>query len=565
MPKEKFDFAGWVTKNDIRCADGITIKHNAFKDNDQKRVPLVWNHNHNIPNNILGHIILHNQPEGVYGYGFLNDSAEAGTAKELIKHGDISAMSIAANQLKKRGQDVIHGMIYEVSLVLAGANPGALIETIIKHSAEGDDIETDRAIVYPDIALEHSDEGEIEFVDNGGNNSMEKTIGDILDTLDEEQMNAVEALIAATMDDSEEDDEEDIEQSEDLEGLNHSQEGGETMKNNVFSAANLEKEEQLQHSITAKAILGDVMTGNNTLKGAMLEHGITNIEVLFPDATTVSGAPFVYRDKNTAGKMIVDATHKSPFARVKTIIADLTAESARARGYIKGNEKIDQVFSLLTRETLPQTVYKKQKLDRDDIVDITDFNVVQFINMEMRMMLIEEIGRAIMVGDGRTVGDASKIKEDKIRPIMTDADLYTIKVNSLTIADLIETIIKAMANYEGSGSPTLYTSPTVVADLRLLKGTDGRFLFGDIPSKEAIAARLGIAGIVESTFFPNNKALLVNLSDYTLGATKGGEITNFDDFDIDFNQYKYLIETRLSGSLTIPKSAIAINIGTPVA
>lgn len=545
MPKEKYDFAGWVTKNDTRCSDGVVIKHGAFKDNDQKTVPLVWNHNHSEPTNVLGHVMLHNDEKGVYGYGYFNETDEAKHAKELIKHGDISAMSIGANRIKKQGQNVIHGMIYEVSLVLRGANPGALIETVMAHS--DDSVETDKAIIYTGNLIHSADdilEQQEEEVQH-----MEKTIGDILDTLNEEQMSAVEALIANVIED------EDISQNDD--------EGGEDdMKHNVFNGP-VQEEGVLTHS-DIQAVFDDAKK-MGSLKEAMLEHSITNIEYLFPDAQVVSGAPFIYKDQRTSTEQIMNAIHKSPFSRVKTIIADLTAETARARGYIKGNEKLDQVFSLLTRSTDPQTIYKRQKLDRDDIVDITDFDVVGFVGKEMKMMLLEEVARAVLVGDGRNIASPDKIKADKIRPIISDNDLYTIKKDVKTVGgkvtiDVIPAIIKALAEYEGSGTPTMYCHPALVADLRLLTAVDGRFLFGDIPTKEAIAARLGVSSIVETTFMADKTALFVNLNDYTLGSTKGGEVTNFEDFDIDFNQYKYLIETRLSGALTIPKSAIYLTV-----
>ena len=545
MPKEKYDFAGWVTKNDTRCSEGVVIKHGACKDNDQKTVPLVWNHNHSEPTNVLGHVMLHNDEKGVYGYGYFNETDEAKHAKELIKHGDISAMSIGANRIKKQGQNVIHGMIYEVSLVLRGANPGALIETVMAHS--DDSVETDKAIIYTGNLI-HSADDILEQQEEEVQHMAEKTIGDILDTLNEEQMSAVEALIANVIED-------DISQNDD--------EGGEDdMKHNVFNGP-VQEEGVLTHS-DIQAVFDDAKK-MGSLKEAMLEHSITNIEYLFPDAQVVSGAPFIYKDQRTSTELIMNAIHKSPFSRVKTIIADLTAETARARGYIKGAEKFDQVFSLLTRSTDPQTIYKRQKLDRDDIVDITDFDVVGFVGKEMKMMLLEEVARAVLVGDGRNIASPDKIKADKIRPIISDNDLYTIKKDVKTVGgkvtiDVIPAIIKALAEYEGSGTPTMYCHPALVADLRLLTAVDGRFLFGDIPTKEAIAARLGVSSIVETTFMADKTALFVNLNDYTLGSTKGGEVTNFEDFDIDFNQYKYLIETRLSGALTIPKSAIYLTV-----
>ena len=549
-----YDFAGWVTKNDVRCADGVVIKHGAFKDNDQKQVPLVWNHNHSAPNNVLGHVLLHNMDGGVYGYGFFNDGSEAKDAKELISHGDINAMSIGANRIRKVGEDVVHGRIYEVSLVLSGANPGALIEDVIAHSEDG----TSTAVIYTGRLIHSAEDEAISHADEED----EKTIGDVLDTLSDEQMDAVEALIANVLEDDD-DEEDEIEQTD----IKHK--GADHMKNNVFNSKNTNDQgDTLQHSELQAAVLADGPKAG-TLKESMLQHGITNIEILFPDATVVSGAPFLYKDKRTAGAEIVGACHKSPFSRVKTIIADLTDDTARARGYIKGNQKLEQVFDILTRQTTPQTIYKKQKLDRDDLIDIVDYNVVGFLNMEMKLMLIEELGRAVMVGDGRAANDPSKIKSANIRPIITDDALYCIKktirtVGGLNDVTIIGAVIKALGEYEGTGTPTMYCHPAMVADLRLLRADDGRFLFGDIPSKEAIATRLGVNGIVESTFFGTDEFVLVNLSDYTLGSTKGGEVTTFNDFDIDYNQEKYLIETRVSGALTIPKSAIYFKVEAAV-
>lgn len=547
MP-EDYDFAGWVTKNDIRCSDGVTIKRGAFKHHDQKKVPLVWNHNHNDAKNILGHVLLEDRDEGVYGYGYLNETEEGSNAKELVSHGDIAAMSIAANRLKKQAQNVIHGMIYEVSLVLAGANPGALIESVVKHSDDGEDVVLeDKAIIYTDN-LVHSAEIEDEILNHkeNGDNKMageDKTIGDVLDTLSEEQTDAVTALIANMMEDGE------LEQSDDLEETE--------LKHNVFDGDMITTGQELKHS-EIEAVFNDVQRAGS-LKNAMIQHGINNIELLFPEATVVGDKPFILRQQNTAAAKIVDATHKSPFSKVKNMIADLTADEARAKGYIKGNEKFEQMFELLTRETTPQTIYKKQKLDRDDIIDITDYDIVGFINMELKMMLKEELARAIMVGDGREPSDDDKIKATHIRPIVSDDKLYAIKKTMASTEDVIETVIKAMALYEGSGVPSLYMSPNHLADIKLMKKNDGSFLFGEIPTKESIAARLGVSEIVPSTFF-KDQMVIVNLSDYTIGATKGGELTTFDDFDIDFNRYKYLIETRLSGALTIPHSAIVITI-----
>lgn len=549
MNGREYDFAGWVTKNDIKCADGVTIKNDAFKANDGKKVPLVWNHDYNSPNNVLGHVMLHNEPNGVYGYGYFNDTQEAQNAKELVQHGDISSMSIGARRLKRSGSNIIHGLIYEVSLVLSGANPGAMIESVVRHSEDG--VEEEDGIVYPgtlihtpgDI-LNHKDE---EDKEKGGTKvgDEEKTIGEIIETLNPEQKEAVYALVGIAIDEFEE--------------------GDDDVKHNVFNQKEQEKDqgETLKHSFNEAIKMA--ISGETTLQGVLkdskdedLKHGINSIEMLFPEAAQLvnGNQPVIYKDPNTSYKEILNSVRKSPFSRVRTLFADLTEEEARARGYIKGNFKKEEFFSLIKRETTPTTVYKKQKLDRDDIVDIVDFDVVSFMNQEMRMMLEEELARAILVGDGREFDDEDKIDESKIRPVISDNEFFTIHKTFTNATSFMEETIKAMSEYRGSGQADMYIDPSLLVDIKLLKGTDGRFLFGDVPSTEAIANRLGVKKIVPTTFMLGKGALIVNLNDYTLGASKGGEITNFDDFDIDFNQYKYLIETRLSGALTMPKSAI---------
>lgn len=576
MGKRNYDFAGWVTKNDILCSDGVTIKHDAFRDNDGQKVPLVWNHDYNSPTNVLGHVLLHNQEKGVYGYGYFNDTDEAQKAKELIKHGDISSMSIGARKIKRNGNNVIHGHIYEVSLVLSGANPGAMIETVVTHSDDGNSEE--KGIVYTGTLI-HSFDDILDHKDEGGETEVkkseelkhsekseelthsEKTIGDVIETLTNEQKDAVYALLGMVASGDEEKDEKE-EKEEGDEG---------EMKQNVFSKGQEGKEQDtLKHSYTAALKLAQANKASS-LKDVIIQqageetltHGINSIEMLFPDAakSTNGNVPILYRDTNTAAMYILDGVAKSPFSRVKTVVADLTEEEARAKGYIKGNMKKEEFFSLIKRHTQPTTVYKKQKLDRDDVIDITDFDVVAFMNVEMQAMLKEEIARALLIGDGRDFSSEDKISELNIRPIITDHEFFTIKKNFANAAAFIEVVIKAMAEYKGSGNPDMFIDPMVLADIKLLKGSDGHFLFGDIPSNEAIANRLGLNKVVPSTFMTGKGALIVNLRDYTLGATKGGQITNFDDFDIDFNQYKYLIETRLSGALTLPKSAIHLAVG----
>lgn len=562
MPKEKdYDFAGWVTKNDIRCSDGVTIRHDCFSDNDRAKVPLVWEHSHNDPENVLGHVILHNQDKGVYGFGYFNDTDKAKSARELIKHGDISSMSIAANKIKKQGQNVIHGNIFEVSLVLAGANPGALIEDIVSHGATVED----EAIIYPgtllhsaDDILEHEEGGTKSMAEEGTQQSSGKTVGEVIESMTEEQQAAVYTLLESV---AKGQNEEDVEQHDNYEGVD-------TMKHNVFDGqSENEGPEILTHSELNDILAAGQQMGS--LKDAFaqfeedngLEHSITNIETLFPDYHNVTNAPVIYKDQNTKATEIVNKLTKSPFSRIKTHYADLTDEQARAKGYIKGKEKLEQIFPVMHRTTDPQTIYKKQKLDRDDIIDITDFDVVQFINGEMRMMLNEEIARAVLVGDGRKNNAEDKIQPTHIRPIIDDDDLYTIKKDvEGGAAGVIEAVIKAMAEYMGSGNPDLFMTPAMLAELKLLKANDGRFLFGDIPTKEAIAARLGVGSIIDTSFMPQDKMLMVNLHDYQVGSTKGGQVTTFDDFDIDYNQYKYLIETRLSGALTALKSAVCFTI-----
>lgn len=581
-----YDFAGWVTKNDIRCSDGVTIKRDAFAHNDKAKVPLVWNHTgHQSPENVIGHVILHNKPQGVYGYGFFNNTPQAQLAKEDIEHGDISAMSIAANSIKKRGSDVIHGNIYEVSLVLAGANPGAMIDEIINHSDDPDNI--DSAIIYTGNLVHAFDDVLDDDKNNdGGNEGMdEKSIQAILDGLTEDQQEAVGALIdmivgklapdgAAPSEGSTNEDDDKIKQSDDgkdkdedgkedntdTDNQDDKEKGGnKSVKHNAFDGQGVDNQEVLEHAQKRTEILQGVLTNHGSLKQEALAHGITNIEKLFPDAKADNnGRPIVFGPHNTEAQAIVDAVSRSPLGRIKTVVADLTEDEARARGYIKGEQKLEQIFPILTRETTPQTVYKKQKLDRDDIIDIEDFDIVPFIQDEMKQMLIEELARAILVGDGREVTSKDKIKEDKIRPIVTDDDFYALKGTFDTDADFMEALIMGATDLQGSGAYTLYINPKLYGRIKLLKGTDGRFLYGDIPTDDAMATRFGVSKIVATNILPEDTAVVVNLSDYRVGSAKGGEITNFEDFDIDFNQYKYLIETRLSGALVLPHSALVL-------
>lgn len=633
MGDRKYDFAGWVTKNDIRCSDGVTIKHDAFKDSDGQQVPLVWNHDYNSPNNVLGHVLLQNEKDGVYGFGFFNETGDAQNAKALVQHGDISSMSIGARQIKRNGDKVVSGSIYEVSLVLAGANPGAMIDSVMTHSSDG--AEEEKATIYTgnlihasDDVVEHKAKTGVttktpmsdvvkkasDIVSKATDDKDEPnepagedpTIEDVINGMTDQQKAAVYALLSLVDGDPDEADEADetpadeakepkpdgdeppakkpatVKQNADTDNeediLKHNIKGDEeVMKQNVFNQGEGKSTQasELKHSLNEvlKQAQRDKVSSLKDMiqhaelknsQGEVLTHGINSIEMLFPQAyEQLNGnVPLIYKDPNTAFAQILDATSKSPFSRVRTMFADLTEDEARAKGYIKGNMKKEEFFSLIKRQTSPTTVYKKQKLDRDDVVDIIDFDVVSFMNMEMQVMLKEEVARALMVGDGRDFSSDDKINEQNIRPIVGDNEFFTIHETFTDATNFIDVVISTMAQYRGSGNPTLYIEPALLAQIKLLKDSMGRFLFGDIPSNEAIAARLGLSGVVMTTFLEGKGALIVNLRDYTLGASKGGQITNFDFFDIDFNQYKYLIETRLSGALTLPKSAIHLQQGT---
>lgn len=573
MPKD-YDFAGWVTKNDILCSDGVTIKQDAFRGDTGRKVPLVWNHNYSSPENVLGHVILEHHDKGTYGYGYFNDTQKAQDTKELVLHGDIVSMSIGAKNIKKRGSDVIHGAIYEVSLVLAAANPGALIEPNLVHGADGEFTESDsRASIYTgqlihskdDIITQAEDtEGGDPTSNNDSDESTEgedKTIEDVLKTMNEEQLEAVHLLVGSLA--------ESITQSDDENELENNETGDDTMKHNVFNGGSEgTTETTLTHSDLNKAIK-NAKTNKTMFKDELIavaneaglqhaeDYGIKNIEVLFPEATALTKTPEFYKDRGTAYREILNGVSKSPFQKVKMWLADLTEDEARARGYMKGNQKFDQVFKIFSRETSPQTIYKRQKLDRDDIIDVEDFDVVAWIQSEMREQLEEEIARAILIGDGRELMSPDKIKEDKIIPIINDHEFFTIKAEITSDEDFMADVIAAMVDYKGSGSPTMYIDPYLAGRLRMLKATDGRYLYGNLPAtNDQLANYMGVSKIVPTTFMLGKGALIVNLSDYRIGAAKGGQITNFDDFDIDFNQYKYLIETRLSGALVAPFSAI---------
>ena len=561
-----YDFSGWATKNNLKCSDGRTILKDAFKHDDGVTVPLVWNHQHNDPINILGHALLENRDEGVYAYCKFNETDSGKNAKLLVEHGDVSALSIYANQLKQQGGNVIHGAIREVSLVLAGANPGAFIDSVIAHGEESEE----EAVIFTgeDIVLSHANEDKTEKKDpepkeeekkEEMKEEKQKTVKEVFDTLTEEQKTVVYAIIGQIM-------EENQNESKDIEG------GKEEMKHNVFDNDKENKEEVLSHSDT-EAIFSDARR-YGSLKDSVLAHGITNLEYLFPEDTNLNKVPeFISRDTGWV-KNVMSSVHHTPFSRIKSQFADITADDARAKGYTKGNLKKEEVFSLLKRSTTPTTVYKKQKLDRDDVIDITDFDVVSWIKGEMRMMLDEELARAFLIGDGRLSSSDDKINEQNIRPIYNDADLYTVKAEidvgaSATSEDkakaFIKSVIKNRKEYKGTGSPTLYTTEDVVADCLLLEDSNGRFIYDSMDKLKNVLRVKDIVTVpvmegAKGAKGGNLMAILVNLADYNVGADKGGAVNMFDDFDIDYNAQKYLIETRCSGALIKPYSAIAFEI-----
>ena len=573
----EYDFSGWATRNNIRCSDGRTILKDAFKHNDGQTVPLVWNHDHNDPLNVLGHALLENRDEGVYAYCTFNDTDAGRNAKALVEHGDVTALSIYANQLKQQGPNVLHGAIREVSLVLAGANPGAFIDSIIRHGEESDE----EAIIYTgeNLVLEHSQHSIVNdknldaikdnFTPPSGDKKdekSEKTVQDVFDTLNEEQKTVVYALIGQALDSSNQNE-------------NNEKEGNNNMKHNVFDQDQKEKENVLTHADMETIISEGKRYGS--LKDSFLAHtaqyGIDHIDYLFPDAKNVTNQPdFIKRDDSYVQK-VLRGVHHTPFSRIKSTHANITADEARAKGYIKGHLKKEEVFTLLKRTTTPTTIYKKQKMDRDDIIDITDFDVVAYIKAEMRMMLDEEIARAILVGDGRSTSSDDKIPETNIRPIAKDEDLYTIKAPVAVAKDatedaiakaFIRTVIKTRKEYKGSGSPTLFTTEDMLTNCLLLEDNNGRIIYDSVDKlattlrvKEIVPVEV-MEGVTRTAGAKNLPlmAILVNLNDYYVGADKGGAINMFDDFDIDYNQEKYLIETRISGALVKPYSAIAFEL-----
>lgn len=584
-----YDCSGWATKANTRCYDGLTIAPDAFKECDGKIVPMVYNHDHSSVDNVIGHCLLKNRPQGVYCYAKFNDTDTGRTAKACVENGDLNAFSIYANGLQKVGKTVKHGFIREVSLVLAGCNPGALIDEVVKHSAD-EDYDEGEAFIYNDegLSLTHGLDPEgnpleelTHSADDGNDTKQEdagmadeekngKTLKEVYNSMTDEQKECCHALVglvmeAADSEDGEDDGEEDT-----------------TVKQNVFDRDTTET--VLKHSIGDINAVIKGAKSSGTMKAAFensditveelayLSHGIDNVEWLFPDDKVLDNPPrIIDKDQTWVGK-VMSAVHHIPFSRFKSMFADLTEEDACAKGYIKGNFKKEQVFGLLRRSTSPTTVYKKQKMDRDDVIDITSFDVIAWLKSEMRLKLNEEIARAILIGDGRPAASEDKVDENCIRPVFNDADLFTIKVQvstaGLTAVEdkykaAIKSILRSRKEYKGAGTPTLFTTEDALTEMLLLEDTIGHTLYAD---EAALARKLRVSNIVTVPQMEGMKGakggdlfgIIVNLSDYTVGADKGGAVSMFDDFDIDFNAMKYLIETRCSGALTTPYSAIAV-------
>lgn len=596
----KYDFAGYVTRNDMRCTDGVTIRHGAFAENDGKKVPLVWSHDPSTPENIIGHVLLHHADEGVYGEGYFNNTQKAVNAKELVQHGDIMCMSIGANRIKRTPQnDVIHGNIYEVSLVLAGANPGAVITEVLQHSDNPDEGES---IVMESNELIHSasnvllgDETRVSVFDriqHAEEGTESAVLDEVLGTLNEDQQEAVSILTEAAANAALEAHEDAIEKEfdaavdarvneildelaaeaddeEDEEEIEQSDKGGTLMHYNAFEQTSANNNEEIRHSLTEamQTAKDRGLKLSNVLvdfeNGDTLKHSMNNIDKLFPDHQLQNGVQVIY-SPNTATEHILSKVTKVPTAFVKSImtdLSDLTDEQLRAKGYIKGTEKKEQIISFLSRKTDPTTIYKKQSIDRDDAIDIgQQLNVAAFFNQEMRIKLNDEIAQAILVSDGRATGDAAKIKEDKIRPISKDEDFYTIKAkyNPKMLLDLFQTVAEFKTKMLGSGTPTLYVNPLFLTKLRFLRNKNEQWVFGgqQPATKEYLASLFGVADIVETNFLKEDEMIMVNLADYQIGTNKGGEVNTFEHFDIDYNKQKYLIEARLSGALVRAKSAV---------
>lgn len=572
-----YDFSGYATRNDLKCSDGRTIRGGAFRHQDGQKVPLVWQHQHNDPDNVLGFAYLEHRDDGVYAHAKFNSTAKAGTARELVEHGDVESLSIYANGLKQKGDDVIHGQIREVSLVLSGANPGALIDNVSFRHGDGYDDSEDEAVIFTGLPIQHSSSGEELPVDKM-EHADDLTVQDVFDSMTEEQKNVVYFMLGQALEGEGDGDAAHSDDSDDSdETITHSSMEGTHMTRNVFEQddATVTRGGTLTHSQLTTILQDGHKLGS--FKEAVLAHaedyGITNIEMLFPDAKAIDTHPEWITRKMEWVEGILNGARKIPWSKIKSLSADLTHDEARAKGYVKGTMKKEQFFSIAKRETGPKTIYKKQKLERDDIIDMTEYDVVQWLWVEMNFMLREEIARAILVGDGREVDDPDKIDEDKIRPIAHDHEFYTDVVTvpaAVSGEALIEAILRGRPNYKGIGLPTMYTTEDILTDLILLKDKMGRRLY---PTQTELAAALRVSNIVtvpvlEGAMTDDGDllAILVNIRDYTVGSTRGGEITKFDSFDIDFNQQKYLIEGRMSGALTQHKRAQVIvrSAGTSV-
>lgn len=580
--KFDYDFSGYATKANTLCYDGLTIAPDAFKGDDGRKVPVVWNHDHSDPEHVLGHALLQNRKDGVYAYVKMNDSPSGQSALEAVRSGDIDAMSIFANGLKKAGNTVMHGVIRELSLVLAGCNPGALIDEIVEHSADYNAEEGDEAFIYTDggLSLKHGldpddnplgeeddeimhskDEDKEKSNENPEDKeTTEETVKEVFDSLTEKQKNVVYAIVGMVTDGKKGADNKETDNDKE----------DETVKHNVFD--NEKEQGVLKHSIDEiNAAMADGKRCGS-MKDAFIQHGIEDVEWLFPEDHLLDNPPRIIDNDQTWVGKVMSSVHHIPFSRIKSMSADLTEEDARAKGYIKGNFKKEQVFGLLKRSTSPTTVYKKQKMDRDDIADITSFDVIAWLKQEMRTKLNEELARAYLIGDGRLASSDDKINEGNIRPIYNDADLFTIKVQvevsagadtATKLDNMMTAVLKARKNYKGSGNPTFYTTEDTLTDLLLLKDKIGHRLY---KNEAEVAQALRVKEIVTVPQMEDMKGvnggefvgIIVNLADYTVGADKGGAVNMFDDFDIDFNAQKYLIETRCSGALTVPFSAMAI-------
>lgn len=636
---KKFDISGWATRADMLCSDGVIIKKDAFKDCDGVTVPLVWNHQHNSPNEVLGHALLENRDDGVYAYCTFNDTNAGQTAKLLVQHGDVNRFSIYANKIKRRGSDVIHGVIRELSLVLAGANPGAVIDTVMMHGEDsyeegyissGEYIENVENLFHSDDTAMKGDKEMADNTKKQGNQSEDETIKDVFDTLSDKQKQAVYAMIGQILEDNgidpDDDDDKNVKHSEDdpeeggksgkgktigdvfnsmtdeqkqvvyamigqaLEDAgvtadeDEEDEGGNNnMKHNVFDNSDYMTGDADDREVLSQSEFKEIMNEarrNGSLKDAFIQHGITNVDYLFPDAQTVNKEPgFIKRNDDWVAK-VMNKVHHTPFSRIKSVFANITADEARAKGYVKGKKKVDEVFTLLKRVTTPVTVYKKQTLDRDDVIDIVDMDVVAWLKKEMRMMLDEELARTILVGDGRNQSSSDKINEQNIRPIWTDDDVYTVKaavpITKETTGPekakaFIKAAIRSRKEYKGSGNPDMYIDEDILTECLLLEDNNGRVIYD---TTEKLATTLRVQELIPVPVMENLKrekganthilgGIYVNLNDYNVGADKGGAVNMFDDFDIDYNQQKYLIETRCSGAMVTPYGAVAIEfVGT---